>query len=33
MNDETLAKQAKDNTRDNFKYVFDKALLKRPWVG
>ncbi|MFW6029823.1 MAG: type I restriction endonuclease subunit R, partial [Halanaerobiales bacterium] len=29
MNDETLAKQAKNNTKDNFRYVFDKAFIKK----
>ena len=29
MNDETLAMQAKNNTKDNFRYVFDKAFIKK----
>lgn len=29
MNDETLARQAKNNTKDNFRYVFDNAFMKK----
>lgn len=29
MNDETLAKQAKNNTKDYFRYVYDKAFIKK----